>query len=77
MNFTFIFEIFLQVSVKLTIGCGLNLRSSIPSRGKKMFFANAVISSLGPAHYPIQWTPGALSPGIKRPGREAGHYVRG
>jgi hypothetical protein len=22
---------------------------------------------------PIQWVPGAISPGIKRPGREAGH----
>jgi hypothetical protein len=26
---------------------------------------------LGPTQPPIQWVPGALSPGLKRPGREA------
>jgi len=24
-------------------------------------------------HTPMQWVPGALSPGVKRPGREADH----
>jgi hypothetical protein len=28
---------------------------------------------LGPTHSPIQWLPGPLSLGIKRPGREADH----
>jgi hypothetical protein len=28
---------------------------------------------LGPTQPPIQWVPGALSLGVKRPGREAGH----
>jgi hypothetical protein len=27
----------------------------------------------GPTQPPIQWVPGALSPGFKRPGREAYH----
>jgi hypothetical protein len=27
--------------------------------------------ALGPTQPPIQWVSGALSPGIKRPGREA------
>jgi hypothetical protein len=29
--------------------------------------------ALGPTQPPIQWVPGALSLGVKRPGREAGH----
>jgi hypothetical protein len=29
--------------------------------------------ALGPTHPPIQWVPGALSLGVKRPGREADH----
>jgi hypothetical protein len=29
--------------------------------------------ALGPTHSPIQWVPGALSLGVKRPGREADH----
>jgi hypothetical protein len=28
---------------------------------------------LGPTHPPIQWVPGALSVGVRRPGREADH----
>jgi hypothetical protein len=29
--------------------------------------------ALEPTQPPIQWVPGALSPGVKRPGREADH----
>jgi hypothetical protein len=29
--------------------------------------------ALGSTQPPIQWVPGALSPGTKRPGREADH----
>jgi hypothetical protein len=29
----------------------------------------------GPTQPPIQWVPGALSPGVKRPGREADHSL--
>jgi hypothetical protein len=28
-------------------------------------------TALGPTQLPIHWVPGALSPGVKRPGREA------
>jgi hypothetical protein len=37
------------------------------------FFATASILALGPAQSPIQWPAGALSPGIKGPGREVDH----
>jgi hypothetical protein len=30
-------------------------------------------TGLGPTQPPIQWAPGALSLGVKRPGREADH----
>jgi hypothetical protein len=36
-------------------------------------FATASRPVLGPTHSPIQWVPGALSPGVKRPGHEADH----
>jgi hypothetical protein len=31
--------------------------------------------ALGPTQPPIQWVPGALSLGVKRPGREADHSL--
>jgi hypothetical protein len=31
------------------------------------------LGALGPTQTPIQWVPGALSLGVKRPGREADH----
>jgi len=36
-------------------------------------FFTALSQVLGPIHTPIQWAPGALSPGVKRPEREAYH----
>jgi hypothetical protein len=36
-------------------------------------FTTASRTALGPAQPPIQWVPGALSLGVKRPGREADH----
>jgi hypothetical protein len=37
------------------------------------FFAAASKPVLGPTQAPIQWVPGALSSGVKRPDREADH----
>jgi hypothetical protein len=36
-------------------------------------FTTASRTPLGPTKPPIQWIPGALSLGVKRPGREADH----
>jgi hypothetical protein len=36
-------------------------------------FTTASRTALGPTQPPIQWVPGALSLGIKMPGREADH----
>jgi hypothetical protein len=56
-------------SVGIALGCGLDDRGS-----RARFPAEAGNFSL---HYrvqpPIQWVPGTLSLGIKRPGREADH----
>jgi hypothetical protein len=36
-------------------------------------FTTASRTALGPTQPPIQWVPGVLSVGVKRPGREADH----
>jgi hypothetical protein len=37
------------------------------------FFTTVSRQALGPNQPPIQWAPGVLSLGVKRPGREADH----
>jgi hypothetical protein len=52
----------------------LNWWVSVLDEGKHFFlFSTASRQVLGPTEAPIQWVPGVLSPGIKRPGREAEH----
>jgi hypothetical protein len=41
--------------------------------GSKIFFSTSSRPTLGSTQPPTQWVPGALSPGVKRPGREADH----
>jgi hypothetical protein len=40
-------------------------------QGKEILLYTAFRVALGPTQLPIQWVPGALSPGVKMPGREA------
>jgi hypothetical protein len=40
---------------------------------KNFLFSTSSRPALGPTQSPIQWVPGALSPGVKLQGREADH----
>jgi hypothetical protein len=42
-------------------------------RVKNFLFSKSSRPALRSTHPPTQWVPGALSPGVKRPGREVGH----
>jgi hypothetical protein len=44
-----------------------------PAWVKDLLFSTASRPTLGPTQPPIQWAPGAVSTGVKRPGREADH----
>jgi hypothetical protein len=48
-------------------------RSSSPDTVKSFLFSTSSRPTLGPTQPPIQWVPGALSPGVKRQGRESDH----
>jgi hypothetical protein len=60
-------------SVGIVMGYGLKDRRSIPGRSKNFSLLHSVQTCSGahPASYPMG--TGALSPGVKGPGREAGH----
>jgi hypothetical protein len=69
----------LLISVGIALGYGLDDRGSgvlgfDSRRGLGIFlFTTASRTAVGPTQLPIQWVPGALSLGVKRPGREADH----
>jgi hypothetical protein len=45
-------------------------------QGQEIFlFSTAPRPALGPTQPPIQWVPGAFSPGVKWQGREADHSL--
>jgi hypothetical protein len=48
---------------------GVGVRVPVGSR----IFSSPRRPVLGPTQPPFLWVPGALSPGVKRPGREADH----
>jgi hypothetical protein len=60
-------------SVCIATGYGLDGRGSIPGGGKSFLFSAASSLALGSTLHLIQWVPGAISPGLKRPGCEADH----
>jgi hypothetical protein len=51
----------------------LNFR--FPAGAGNFLFTTASRTALGPTEAPIQCVPGALSLGVKRPGREANHSL--
>jgi hypothetical protein len=51
----------------------LRVRSYSPSRVKNFLFSVSSRPALRPTQSPIQWVPRALSPTVKRQGREADH----
>jgi hypothetical protein len=59
-------------SVGIVTGYGLDDPVSIPSIAR-FFLFTASRPTLGSTQPPIQWVAGALTPGVKRPGREADH----
>jgi hypothetical protein len=63
-------------SVGIALGYGLDDRGLgfDSRRGLGIFlFTTVSTTALGPTQPPIQWVPGALRSGVKRPGREADH----
>jgi hypothetical protein len=61
---------------------GIALAYGLDDRGSRVrfpgglgifLFTTASRTALGPTQPPIQWVPGFLSLGVKRPGREADH----
>jgi hypothetical protein len=48
-------------------------RDRTSSPGRSRIFSTSSRPALVSTQPPIQWVPGALSPGVKRPGCDAGH----
>jgi hypothetical protein len=73
--FNFIMRAMIAQSVKRwATGWTIGVLGFDSLRGLGIFlFTTASRTALGPTQPPIQWVPGALSQGLKRPGREADH----
>jgi hypothetical protein len=68
-----------NISADIADGCGLDGRGTggrFPGGVRDFLFSTAFRWALGFAHPPIQWIPGALSPGLKRQRREADHSIQ-
>jgi hypothetical protein len=63
-----------RCQVPLGYGWTIGVLGFDSRRGMGIFlFTIASRTDLGPTQPPIQWIPGVLSLGVKRPGREADH----
>jgi hypothetical protein len=63
-------------SVGIALAYGLDDLGSIvrfPAGAENFSLHHRVRNGFGPIQPPIQWVPGVLSLGVKRPGREADH----
>jgi hypothetical protein len=64
----------ITTEVSIATGCGLGRPGIDFRQGQEIFvYSTASRPALRPSQSPIQWVPGALSPGVKRLGREADH----
>jgi hypothetical protein len=66
-------QIILYNAVGIATGWTKRDRSSSPGKVKNFLFSTSSRQVLGPTQPPIQWISGALSPKVKRSGREADH----
>jgi hypothetical protein len=65
-----------ELLIFLALGCELDDRGPrvrFPAGLGIFLFTTVSRTALGPTQTPIQWILGALSLGVKRPGREADH----
>jgi hypothetical protein len=63
--------VFITFVIIPPLGYGLDDREFESWQGLGIFFITTFRPDLGPTQPPIQWIPGALSLGEKRPGHEA------
>jgi hypothetical protein len=63
----------LDSKVGIAMDYWMDDRDSIPGKGKVFLFSIASRPGLGSAQPPIHMVPGAISPAVKRPEREADH----
>jgi hypothetical protein len=67
-----------NLSVGIALGYGLDVQGSrvqFPVGAGTFLFITASRTPLRPTQPPIQWEPGVLSLGVKRPGRKADHSL--
>jgi hypothetical protein len=64
---------FSVVAIATSYGLDDRGRSSSTGTVKNFLFSTSSRPALGSTQPPIQWVPGALSPRVKRPEREAHH----
>jgi hypothetical protein len=72
---TYVLYVSATVTVGIVAGYGLDdrVQRSSPGRVKILRFSISSRPALGPTQPPIHRVPGALSPAVKRKGREADH----
>jgi hypothetical protein len=68
-----IFLVCIYICIRYSDWLWPRCRSSSPGRGKIFLFSSLSRQVLGSTQPPIQWVLGALSPRVKRPGRETDH----
>jgi hypothetical protein len=63
----------LNSSLSTAVGYVIDRRGSTPGRSQIFLFSTVSRPALGPTQPPFRWVPRAISPRVKRLGREADH----